>query len=178
VWCNALYQLAPSAGGVPVACIVRRLLSSRSLAESRTFLARVPHACGQSYLIGSPEGVAALECSARGCDEVRAGGAAVWHANHPVGADPGSEPPAAGSLARDAFAGRTLPAASSAEGLRAILADTTVPVSKPGGAGGDSYTLWAVVAEPSLPPLVAATAGPPSASPWVSVGLAPAHVQG
>jgi isopenicillin-N N-acyltransferase like protein len=181
VWCNALYQLASSSEGVPVTCIVRRLLSGTSLAASREFVTGVPHASGQNYLLGSPDGIASFECSAHAVVEVRPRGNEVWHTNHPVLSDDrASGVDGASSLARDSFLERALPGAGSSEAVRGILADRSVPVCKTGGAGGDSYTLWAVVAEHSAPPVVVATAGPPAESPWLPVDVSPAagHVQG
>jgi hypothetical protein len=172
VWCNALYQLASSPNGVPVSCVVRHLLSSRALAHSRRFVTCVPHASGQSYLVGAPDGIASFECSGRGVAEARPTGNAVWHTNHPVAsAHRVSDGAGASSLARDAFLARALPGAASAESLRRILADRSVPVCKTDGAGGDGYTLWAIVAEHSVPPRVTVTAGPPSASAWVPVDV-------
>jgi hypothetical protein len=174
VWCNALYQLASSPAGVPVSCIVRHLLSSPRLAASCEFVAAVPHASGQSYLLGAPDGIAAFECSGGAVVEVRRDGGAAWHTNHPLAnADRVSTEDGASSLARDAFIAETLPAAASAEILRAILSDRTVPVCKTGSGGGDGYTLWAIVAEHSAPPVVAATAGPPSGPDWAAVDVRP-----
>lgn len=172
VWCNALYQLASSPRGVPVSCLVSHLLSSRTLGEAKAFVVAAPHASGQHYLLGGPEGVVSLECSGRSVVEARADGIAVWHTNHPVANADVLDPVASeSSLRRDAFIAEALTGASSTDDLCAILADRTVPVCKRGVGGGDAYTLWAVVAEHSSPPRVLASAGPPGDEGWAQVEL-------
>jgi predicted choloylglycine hydrolase len=168
VWCNALYALPTSADGVPVSCIVRRLLSCRTLAEARGFVESVPHASGQNYLLASPEGIVSLECSARSVVETRGDGNAAWHANHALASPETAE---SNSLARDHFMAEALAAAGAPAGLCRILEDTTVPVCKTGGARGDGYTLWAVVAEHRTPPSVLVSPGPPAPGSWEHVQL-------
>ncbi|HWE81267.1 MAG TPA: C45 family peptidase [Gaiellaceae bacterium] len=178
VWCNALYQLMSSPSGVPVSCVVAHLLGSPSLEAAAHFVREVPHASGQHYLLGSPEGIVSLECSASSVVEARTDGPAVWHANHPVAGSRRSDPGASSSsIARDAFMGVALAGATSDRDLCAILSDRTVPVAKVGGGGGDGYTLWAAVAEHRVPPRVLASAGPPSEGTWEEVVLEPGHVQ-
>jgi hypothetical protein len=175
VWCNALYQLPSSRNGVPVSCVVRHLLSSPSLAAATERVRGLPHASGQHYLLGSPDGLASFECSARSVTEVPAEGRAVWHTNHPLAspdAVPGT-PEGRSSVARGAFLARALATARSEADLRHALSDRTVPVCKTGEGGGDGFTLWAAVAVHDIPPRVLATAGPPSDSRWV-----PLDVQG
>jgi isopenicillin-N N-acyltransferase like protein len=172
VWCNALSQLPSSARGVPVSCIARHLLSCRTLAEARTFVETVPHASGQHYLLGAPDGIVSLECSARSVVEAREAGAAVWHANHPVAGGETPDRSANGnSQARDSFMAAALGDAGSVEDLLRIFEDRTVPVCKLGDGRGDGYTLWAVVVEHSAPPSVLASAGPPEHGSWIRVPL-------
>ena len=172
VWCNALYQLPSSPHGVPVSCIVRHLLSSPSLAASKESILALPHASGQHYLLGGPEGLSSLECSAGSVTELPFRGDAVWHTNHPLASrDRAGGAEGESSLARGSFLAAAVAAAVSEGDLRAALGDRTVPVCKTGEGGGDGYTLWAALAVHSVPPQVAATAGPPSEAPWVRVGL-------
>lgn len=86
---NTLLPLNSRTDGLPVACVVRGVLSCASAAEARDFLRRVPHACGQNYLVGGPDGVFDLECSANQVVEYRPdeGNGAVWHANLPLAND-------------------------------------------------------------------------------------------
>jgi isopenicillin-N N-acyltransferase-like protein len=81
---NTLAQLSTSSEGLPVAFVIRGLLARRSAAEAIRFLKQVKHASGQSYVIGSPEGISAFEASAGGVSEVRTGAGAFCHTNHPV----------------------------------------------------------------------------------------------
>jgi isopenicillin-N N-acyltransferase-like protein len=172
VWCNALYALARSPDGVPVSCVVRRLLSCRTLAEARSFVETVPHASGQHFLLASPLGLVSLECSGRSVVETRAGGSAVWHANHALANPDAAECTVdSNSLARDAFMAEALSAAGSAGDVCRILEDRTVPVCKTGDDRGDGYTLWAVVAEHRIPPSVLVSPGPPEPGSWEHVQL-------
>ena len=83
---NALLPLNSRTDGLPVACVVRGALACPSLQQASDFLRRVPHACGQNYLLGGPEGVIDLECSANEVVEYRPRewGGVVWHANMPL----------------------------------------------------------------------------------------------
>ena len=171
VWCNAVYQLAPSALGVPVACIARTVLDQPTLETARQVIVATPHASGQNYLIGSPQGLCSLECSANTVVEVRPGSNAVWHTNHPLAnRDRVSDHDGRDSLARDAFAGERLREANASSDLEAILSDRTAPICKIApGADNVSHTLWGVLVEHAVPPDVRATAGPPAETRWVSV---------
>src|SRR5262249_50952510 len=118
------------------------------------------------------DGLASFECSARSTIEVPADGDALWHTNHPLVPHEGAlGNDGASSVARASFLAQALGTARSDEDLRDALADRTAPVSKTGEGGGDGYTLWARVAVHSVPPVVMATAGPPSEVPWVTVEL-------
>ena len=86
---NALLPLNSRTDGLPVACVVRGLLSCPSAEHARDFLRRIPHACGQNYLVGGPDGVVDLECSANQVVEYRPREwkGVVWHANMPLAND-------------------------------------------------------------------------------------------
>jgi len=86
---NALLPLNSRINGLPVACVVRGVLSCASVQQASDFVRRVPHACGQNYLIGGPDGVIDLECSANQVAEYRPDGwnGVVWHANVPLAND-------------------------------------------------------------------------------------------
>lgn len=83
---NALLQLNPCRDGLPVAAVVRGLLEQRALDPAVAFVEKVRHASGQTYIVGSPEGIAALECSANAVVRLEPQGphGVVWHTNHPL----------------------------------------------------------------------------------------------
>ena len=174
VWCNAVYQLVASPTGVPVSCVARSVLSLSSLADARAFVERTPHASGQNYVIGSPDGVDSLECSARSVVEARPHGPGVWHTNYPV-VNADAEDPSGdeSSHARDAFVESELATAAGADDLRRILADRTTPVCKQGDVAANDfgYTLWGVVVEHTVPPRVWAAPGPPSRTAWQELAV-------
>jgi isopenicillin-N N-acyltransferase like protein len=172
VWCNALYGLAGCPDGVPVSCIVRHLISCRTLEEARSFVEEVPHASGQHYLLAGPDGIVSLECSGNSVVETPGRAGAVWHANHPVASPDGAGSTADGnSLARDRFMAETVSKAGSPDDVCRMLEDRTVPVCKTGDARGDGYTLWAAVVEHWLPPGILVSPGPPERGSWEHVQL-------
>lgn len=63
---NNLSMLPSSRSGLPVMFIIRGILQQSTLAEAVAFAERVPHAIGQHYAIGSPDGIAGLEGAANG----------------------------------------------------------------------------------------------------------------
>ncbi len=86
---NALLPLNSRTDGLPVACVVRGALTCSSAQQASDFLRRIPHACGQNYLVGGPDGVVNLECSANQVVEYWPDGwkGVVWHANMPLAND-------------------------------------------------------------------------------------------
>ena len=86
--CNFL-PLNSRQEGLPVACMVRSVLAQHSAQEARDLLQRVPHASAQNYLVGGPDAVFDLECSANQAVAYQPRGRedAVWHANIPLAND-------------------------------------------------------------------------------------------
>jgi len=72
-----------------VACIIRGVLARTSVQQANDFLRCIPHACGQNYLVGGPDRVIDLECSANQVVQYQPNesGGAVWHANMPLAND-------------------------------------------------------------------------------------------
>ncbi len=172
---NNLAMLASSTLGLPVAFVVRGVLGCATLAAAAAFLRGVPHAIGQHYAIGAPDGFVSLECSASGVTEDAAAGDRVLHTNHPlVSADltGDPEPLYAGSRTRERYAylrehGPTL---ADREAAERALADTSVPVSL--GADRRSMTFGAISVELTVPPRLRVAPGPPHQTPFVDVGFA------
>ena len=170
---NNLEMLPSSDSGLPVAFVVRGLLERTSLKEGSSFLRSVPHAIGQHYALGSPEGFASFECSARGVVEDSAT-VRVLHTNHPLLAvDCVGDPEAAyaRSRTRERYA-YLLERVSEADGVdqrvvEEVLADTSVPVSLEPGRG--VMTFGAVSIELSEPPRLRVAPGPPHVTPFVEV---------
>ncbi len=84
--CNTLLQLRPSRAGVPCLFVVRGVLERASLEEAEAWLKRIPHAVGQNYTIGDPEGARAFECSAGAKVRFQPKLAVdfTYHTNHPL----------------------------------------------------------------------------------------------
>lgn len=89
VCANTLLPLNSRTDGLPVACIIRGVLACTSAQQASDFLRRIPHACGQNYLVGGPDQVIDLECSANQVVRYRPhkSKGSVWHANMPLAND-------------------------------------------------------------------------------------------
>jgi hypothetical protein len=83
---NTLLQLKPSRKGLPVAFVVRGILSKKTHAEALEFVRTIEHASGQNYIVAGPEEAQSLECSqrlvARFVPFVDA--KLTFHTNHPL----------------------------------------------------------------------------------------------
>jgi len=84
---NTLSQLRTSPTGLPVAYVVRSALERASLEDAVDHLGRVPHASGQSYVVGGQATLVNLECSAGGVVRCREGAGGICHTNHPLASD-------------------------------------------------------------------------------------------
>lgn len=84
--CNTLMQLDYGKTGLPVTFIVRGVLDKNIQEEALNFVNEVPHASGQNYIIGGPEKVYSLECSANKVVEFRPFENSIftYHTNHPM----------------------------------------------------------------------------------------------
>lgn len=83
---NTIMQLNASQAGLPVAFIIRKILSSSNKSEILEFIQSVPHASGQNYIIGVEGDVFDFEASAGKVvtfnPENENG--TVYHTNHPI----------------------------------------------------------------------------------------------
>jgi len=84
--CNILIQLKSALGGLPVTAMVRGVVARETHEEALAFVHTVDHASGQNYLIGGPERVLSLECSADTIVEFRPFAEALftYHTNFPL----------------------------------------------------------------------------------------------
>lgn len=173
---NNLEVLPSSPSGLPVAFVLRGVLARRSLAEAVAFVTSVPHATGQHYAVGGPDGIRAFEGWGAGVAEVETDGDRYLHANHPLAAadlrgDP--ERSYAGSRTRERLAhvAAHADAARDRDGIQALLSDTTTPVSM--ANRGEGYmTFGAIAMELTVPPSVRIAPGPPHETPWTEIGWA------
>lgn len=86
ITCNSLTQLQFSREGLPVAFIVRGVLTRKSYLEAEKFLKTITHATGQNYIIGGPGYIESFECSVNTVVNYRPNKfkQLVFHTNHPV----------------------------------------------------------------------------------------------
>lgn len=83
---NTIMQLKASNQGLPVAFVVRKILSLSDKEEIVAFITTVPHASGQSYIIGVADEVINYEASAGKVvpHDPRNPNGTVYHTNHPI----------------------------------------------------------------------------------------------
>ena len=132
----------------------------------------MPHAIGQHYAIGGPDGLASFEGSAGGVVEDVVAGDRLLHTNHPlVSADLLGDPERTYARSRTrerhAFVTERSPMLTSRAAVEETLADTTVPISLT--ADRPVMTFGAVAIELSVPPRMRVAPGPPHTTPFVDV---------
>lgn len=83
---NTLSQLAFGREGLPVAFVVRGILSQETAESAVRFVNQVPHASGQNYIVGGPQAVYDFEASAGKVARVEPppGSRFFYHTNHPL----------------------------------------------------------------------------------------------
>jgi len=84
--CNTLMQLDYGNTGLPVTFVVRGVVGKNTQEEALEFVEEVHHASGQNYIIGGPEKVFSMECSANKVVEFRPfeNSNFTYHTNHPM----------------------------------------------------------------------------------------------
>jgi len=87
--CNSLSQLRFSTNGLPVSFIIRGVLEQSNFNHAVDFVKNVPHATGQNYIIGGPDRVISLECSANKVSQCFNDEKVtrIYHTNHPFSND-------------------------------------------------------------------------------------------
>jgi hypothetical protein len=191
---NALLQLDHSPSGLPVAFVVREALARAGVESAARFLRSIDHASGQAYSLAGARRIAGYECSASACRRFfpAAGAPALCHTNHPVAGDGGRRSGDAGT-APDGGAGaasrtnterrleqlvsrtRALDGPPTARDIAATLRSHDHPEACICAHGGDqlaAFTAWSVIYEPTAPPRVSFTAGPPCRSEYRTAELA------
>jgi hypothetical protein len=188
---NTLLQLNHSASGLPVAFVTRGLLERPDVTGAAQFLAALPHASGQNYVLGDPITVMDYECSAGGAVAYRTGVAdgPVWHTNHPF-ANGDLKPDLAGpiwegnqrssdSRLRSLDSRLNQPRPFDAALVREVLSardDARHPVSKVSRPGvndrpGSFFTFAAMIAELTDRPRLQVASGAPSDHEFESFGF-------
>jgi hypothetical protein len=178
VCCNTVAQLAHSNTGLPVSVVARRILEHRTLGDAVDFVKGAQHASGQNYMIGGPDGIVSLECSAHAVAEYAPMPGRVYHTNHPLASDdvdpqPGAGPrsapdPITGShrsnseIRCDAAAAALADPAEriAVERIEAVLSDPETLVCVLRDAPVPSFTAGSMVMELSAPPVLHLAPGP------------------
>lgn len=188
ICCNTVMQLDHSRTGMAEDFLVRSVLARRTLAEAVAFLNEIEHASGQNYILGSPDGIIDLECSARQVCRFEPFPLAgrVFHTNHPVvNPDQGiyqgwmaqlSAKERAALEARSTSEKRFASLAQSLgnleqplslEAIKAILSSHDGPVCVDGE--GTNITLGCLVMELSASPRLHLSPGPPCKTPFETI---------
>jgi isopenicillin-N N-acyltransferase like protein len=173
---NNLDMLPSSAAGLPVAFVVRGILACSTLAAAAEFVVQVPHAIGQHYGIGGPEGLASYECAGNGAFRDDTATERIVHTNHPVvnlvvedETEADRRYTASNTRARFDAVASCAAELTDLEGVERVLSETTAPVSRAPRRG--FMTFGSMAAELTVPPRVRFAPGPPHATPYVEVGF-------
>lgn len=184
---NALPQLPAILKGLPVAFVLRKLLSAADLPAAVEILRAIPHATGQHYLIATASGVRSFEASPAELVEMRSSDPSrVLHTNHPLAGAPAttSAHPLNSEVRLQSLASRLLEGEPDLASIKAALSscdDSEHPVSRAIGAtrrgqgqGLTSFTTGSMVSElaegsPLIDSWIAA--GPPHMRPYLPVQL-------
>jgi len=180
ICCNTVAHLSYCQDGLPVLCVVRRVLEQRTRSDAVTFVRSVRHASGQTYTIGGPDGATALECSANSVVEFQAMPARVFHTNHPLvnedlnaaarrAKEAGREQQGLSVLSNSEMRFDAVKRALSdpdepitVDTVASILNTTDVPVCVVRTPGGTGITFGSVIMELSVPPVLHVALGPPA----------------
>jgi hypothetical protein len=169
---NNLAMLPHSVHGLPVAAVLRGILAQRTLADASRFVGSVPHASGQHYAVGSPEGLLSFECSADGVVQDTNVTEYLLHTNHPLaesessaGWQPRDTP---NSCARYDFIAAQVGAIATQSDVEHILSDQTIPISM-AAQPGRIFTFGATSLLLTTPPHMRVTPGPPHNTPFVNL---------
>jgi hypothetical protein len=180
VCCNTVSQIASSRDGLPVGCVVRKILQQKTRVDATLFIQSVRHASGQNYTIGGPDGITSLECSANKVSEFRPSPHRVFHTNHPLVNDEAEVYATSASASiPDPIVGRQ-PTNSetrfnavanilgdsksrvTVDTVKAILSDESTLVCAMRESSVPSYTAASMVAVLSKPPAIELAPGPPA----------------
>ncbi len=164
--CNTLLQLPYNRAGLPQAFVVRALLRAPTLGEGVSLLHEVPHASGQSYLLGDPTGIANLECDAQSARRVPEHDGRVWHTNHPITGPVTEWNETSDSAIRYAAMtdALTSPAPLRTQEVKSILAEA--PLCKPLNGPSESFTFGCTVMELSDETTFEIAPGPADRTPF------------
>jgi hypothetical protein len=169
---NNLAMLPHAPRGLPVAAVMRGVLSRRTLAGAATFLRDTPHASGQHYAVGSPQGLLSFECSAHGAVQHRAAADRIVHTNHPltdIRQSPGDWA-IENSRARYDFIAVRAGAIRTQADVEALLADQTVPISI-ACTPGRTFTFGTTSMLLTTPPQLRIAPGPPHSKPFIDLSF-------
>ncbi len=181
--CNTLIQLDPSATGLPMAYVGRRLLQQKTFDDAHRALSEVEHASGQNYLLGAPGRLGSYECSGNHAIEWKGEHGPkgpIFHTNHPLSSREDrifTEMTGSAEAAKQALRSTTV---GRYDGLKRCTADGPVdvetiksalrtkeadaPISRTGGTAGSNpigYTVGCTIYEHSADPVLHLAAGPP-----------------
>lgn len=86
ITCNTLPQLNYAVDGLPVAFIVRSILTKKNLNEAEAFLRTIKHASGQNYILSASGDMRCFECCGTSVIRYYPENATqrVFHSNHPL----------------------------------------------------------------------------------------------
>jgi isopenicillin-N N-acyltransferase like protein len=176
---NTLWQLPTATDGLPVACVMRSLLAKRNRKEAANWLCETPHASGQHYMLGDPDGFASFEASGKSVTRLNWDESApsFIHTNHPL-ADtqekvrplPAEENSRGRYQAlRELTAGKSLSVLQVQSALSDCGGPHPISARPKAGVIASTMTFASIVMELKRPPAILIAAGPPCSNFYAAI---------
>ena len=162
--CNAVPQVPSRRSGLPAVFVARGVLRFLDFESALLWIASVPHASGQNYVLGGPRSVLTLECSASGVSASIDPRGFVTHTNHPIGAEQFdmTSPSETDSRLRKVAVDGAIRIPFTAGDARSVLDSLPINRASPGPDG--LLTVARVVMHLSKPPVMEVASG--ATGPW------------
>lgn len=179
---NSIMDRPTAPTGLPVAFVIRGVLSKTNAADAAAFVREVDHASGQNYLIADATQTIDIEAASDGTIDFDAGGDVTTHTNHSVARASGEaletyatrhsmdfsglqNSHARQSFLVDAFAGRK---DVTEDDVQAALSDMTVPICRIRRDDTPWMTFGSVVMTLTDQPQMHLAPGPPDTTAYVA----------
>jgi hypothetical protein len=172
---NTLSELRASRDGLPVAFVIRGILSKQNAGEALSFVKSVPHASGQNYIVGAGDRVYDFEASAGKVVQYAPNGeqGTVYHTNEALVNDdrnalPVNRTPTNSRIRLDALRKRLRNDNSGADEITSALRSRDSeehPVCRR-MVQGKVFTFGSTIMTLSKHPLLQVSMGPPDTNPY------------
>jgi hypothetical protein len=173
---NTLVMLKHSIDGLPVSACLRGALSYDTRDSAVLFLESIVHASGQHYAVGTADGIIGLECCAAGTAVSSSATEEIMlHTNHPLANEHidalsweelNRHGRIQNSKSRLDFLKKHIGPVQSSAGVKALLADRSVPICVTPTPSRSTQTFGSILFELTQPPCASVCLGLPNSGQW------------